>query len=237
MHVVAILATLIIIGFMAFDGFRSGLFRATYALVRHLLAFLAAMTFAVPVAGLILSLVPNFSTHPGPQYVRVIAVAIIFGVVVGAARYLRNRFTAADISALDLPDKIGGSILGLLNGVVLSGFVLILWTMMPFAKYVPGDYGRIRTTSLPFDTGAVMLRFYNYSAGRMGGSRMFLLHSEPVQQDANADGVPDAGPGVGFEDLNGNGEWDRGWLTRYRNHADFRVEDVEKAQTTVERQY
>lgn len=237
MHIVAILATLIIIGFMAFDGFRSGLYRTTYALLRHLFAFLAAITFAAPLSGLILTLVPNFKLHPGPEYVRVIAVAITFGLVVGLARYLRNRFTAADVSGMALADKIGGSVLGLLNGIVLSGFVLILWTLMPFARYVPGDYGRIRTQSLPFDTGAAMLRFYKYSADRMGGSRTFLLDGEPVLQDQDADGVPDAGPGVGFEDLNGNGEWDRGWMARYRNHADFRLEDVEKAKTTVERQY
>jgi hypothetical protein len=218
---------------MAFDGFRSGLFRTAYALLRHLLAFMAAITFAGPVSGLI----PGFKLHPGPQYARVISVAVIFGVVVGVGRYLRNKFTAADVSGLELADKIGGSILGLLNGVVLSGFVLILWTLMPFAPYVPGDYGRIKTKSLPVDTGSVMLHFYKFSAGRMGGSRTFLLDGEPVLQDENLDGVPDAGPGVGFEDVNGNGEWDRGWMRQYRNHADFRVEDVEKAKTTVQRQY
>ena len=99
MHIVALLTTLVIIGFMTFDGYRSGLYRAAYTLLRHVLAFLVAMTFCVPVAGLLLKVVPNFELHPGPEYLRVISFAALFGLVTGLAQYLRNRFTVLDLAA------------------------------------------------------------------------------------------------------------------------------------------
>lgn len=237
MHIIAVLGTLVIIGFMAFDGFRSGLYRTAYMLFRHILAFLVALTLAAPVANLTKTLVPSFKLHPGPQYLRVVSVGVLFGVVVGLGRYLRNNYTPADVQGLQWPDKIGGGTLGLINGIVLSGFVLILWTLMPFVPYVPGDMGRIKTQRLPIDSGAMMLKFYKYSAGRMGGGRPFLLEGEPILEDTDRDGRPDGGAGSGFDDLNGNGEWDPGWLQRYRNHAEFRVRDVELATTTKERRY
>lgn len=229
MHIIAFLTLIIIIVFFTYEGYRNGLYQSTYLLLNHLIGFLVALTFAHPLAGFIQNVIPALQTPPMPEYLVVISVALLFGVTRGAGSFLRTRFTVGGIDGLRLVDRIGGSVLGLTDGVVISGFTLILLALMPFMPYIPGDFGRIRTRSLPVDTGAIMLRFYALSAHKMSGNRPFLLEGEPILKRNQQDGLPDGGPGVGFEDINNNGKWDRGWMWEYRHHADFTVGDVVKA--------
>lgn len=229
MHTIALLSVIIILIFFTYEGYHNGLYQATYMLANHLLGFLIALTFGEHLAELIVNTVPAFESHPGPEYLIVISVAVLFAATRAAGAYLRQQFIADEISALQLVDKIGGGVMGLADGLVISGFALILFSLMPFMAYIPGDYGRIKTNQLPIDTGAVMLKFYGMSSQKMSGKRPFLLEGEPILKDADRDGLPDGGPGTGFEDINGNGEWDRGWMWKYRHHADFTVEEVEQA--------
>jgi hypothetical protein len=255
MHLIALLATLVILGLMIYQGYQGGLFASAVAFTRNVLAFVCAMTFCEPLAVLVLKLVPSFELYPGPLYLRVIAFATAFGIVMGVGNWLNEKFLSQDLLAHPLADRIGGTALGLLSGVIISGFVLILCTMMPFLKCIPGDFGRIQTDKLLPDSGGIMLRIYGWSAGRMGGNRMFLLEDEPIVKgrdanhdgrpdglDINGDGRPDAlfdgtYPPQTYQDLNKNGVWDRGWLWLYRHHADFYVEDVELASTTKKTVY
>jgi len=237
MSVVATLAVIAIIALLAYDGVRSGLFAATYSLVRNVLAFVLAMTFCEPVMHLLSRLFSDW--HPGPLYYRAIGFAAIFGFVFLFGRWLKITYTDPVVPTYPYADYIGGGAVGVLNGIVLAGVLLVLWSMMPFAKFLPQDFGRVRTEKLPVDAGSLMLRFYSHCTRTMGGSRTFLLHDEPVLvdedlplgvpdrlRDIDGDREPDPVPGESFEDRNGNGKWDRGWLWRYRTHADFHVQDV-----------
>ncbi|MFW6457641.1 MAG: CvpA family protein [Planctomycetota bacterium] len=229
MHIIALLTLIVIIVFFTYEGFCNGLYHSSYLLINHLIGALIALTFAEHLADLIQNQIPTFQRYPGPAYLTVISVAVLFGGTRGLGSYLRQKFTAGEITSLDLLDKVGGGILGLTDGLVMSGFTLILFTLLPFLAYIPGDYGRIKTEQLPIDSGAIMLNFYKSCSEKMGGNQPFLIEEEPILQDNNRDGRPDGGPGVGFEDINENGTWDRGWMWTYRHHADFTVDDVKQA--------
>jgi len=229
---------------LAFEGFRHGAFFALYCFVRNLLAFMAAMTFCEPATELFLRTFPRLELHPGPLYWRVIFFALIFGVVFGVARWLKLKFTPPHVRTITLVDKVAGPVIGLANGYILTGFVLILWSLMPFAKYIPGDNGRMDPDRLVIDSGTTMLKYYAFATHRMGGSRRLLLENEPVPEkiDTNKDGKPDKvndnGDGLwqlgeAFEDLNDNGKWDVGWLWRYRHFADIGMNDLELARSIV----
>jgi hypothetical protein len=67
----------------------------------------------------------------------------------------------------------------------------------------------------------------------MPGNTPFLMDAEPVIEDGNVEAenaVEDTvgGSKIVFNDLNGNGRWDRGWLWHYQNHADLRSREVER---------
>ena len=249
MHTIALIGVLLVLAVMIYGGYRSGLFEGVFALCRNLLAFLIGVTFCGPLTGLITSMVPDFELHPGPLYLRVISLALLFAITFGLAGFLRGRYAGTHVEAIRLVDPIAGSVLGFFNGVILTGIVLILWALMPFAKYIPGDFGRIQTERLPLDTGSIMLHVYDYVSGRMGGGKSFLLESEPITADANNDGLPDSRrdldgdgapdpvPGESFTDVNDNGRWDRGWVWLYRRHADFYKRDVDLAASTETKVY
>ncbi|MFW5923909.1 MAG: CvpA family protein, partial [Planctomycetota bacterium] len=164
-------------------------------------------------------------TYPGPDYLLPVCFATLFAVMCGIARSLRNRFTAAEVPSFNLVDRIGGASLGLVNGVVISGVVLILWSLMPFAPAVPADWGRVRTRELPLDSGALMLQFYSHASDRMGGED-FVLRTPDDERETVNEG--EELPETRYPAL------ENGWLWLYRHHADFRPEDVERAKGQTE---
>ena len=225
MTVVALLGGLILIGLMTYTGWRDGAFAGLYSLLRNLLAFLFAMTLFKPAAELLQFVFPG--RHPWPAYLDAFSVAAIYALVVGAIRWAKMRYTAPGVHTFNAVDRIVGPICALAAGVILSGFLLILWSMMPFAKHLPYDLGRVNNNALPADTGSATLRFYGFLYDKVPGRRMFLLHDEKLVADVNKNGRFDTGLGEQFEDLNKNGRWDRGWLWRYRHGADFTPEDLD----------
>jgi len=240
MTIIASLGTIFIIALMAYDGARNGLFASCYALVRNVLGFLFAFTLFEPLGGLLSRLFAE--EHPGPLYLRAVAFVALFGAVFTLGRWLKISYTEPRVPSYRHADRVGGGALGLLNGFVLAGVVLIFWSLMPFAKFLPRDFGRVRTDKLPVDAGSQLLRFYNHCTHTMGGGKRFLLNDEPILadkeepfgvpdalRDIDGDGEPDMVPGESFQDENGNGRWDRGWLWRYRAHADFHMEDFRRA--------
>lgn len=213
--VIAVLVVVVLLGLMAFAGFRDGVFFSTYALLRNVVAFLCAMTFREPFARLLENIFSD--THPAHDYFMLISFAAILGIVFVLGRWLKVRYTVPNVPCPSLVDQIGGPITGFVNGIVVTGSLLILWSMLPFAKYLPADYGHIHIKADLLDTGAIMLKYYSHAEHTMGGAAVFLLHDERIQDDLNNNGRADLGEG--FYDTNRNGEWDRGWLWKYRNHA------------------
>ncbi len=229
MSIIAFLLILVIIGAMIYAGQRDGAFFSSYALMRNFIAFLCAMTFAQPVANVMQRFMGG--GYPAPDYYVPIGFVLVFAIVFMLGRWLKVQYTQPNVECIALVDRIAGAAVGLMNGFVITGALLILWSLFPFLNYMPADYGYVRPR---LDTGAAMLRVYGYVEGRMGGGRVFLLEDEPVDPDLdqNNNGRPDMA-GEAYQDLNENGEWDRGWLWRYRNAADLLPRDLEPLNVSV----
>jgi len=223
MTTIVSLAAVVLLGILIYAGVRDGAFTSIYVLLRDLLAFMMAMTLMEPLASLVTLVAPK--EHPWPLYYRVVAFAAVFGIVFTAARWLKIGHAPGEVSAFPLVDRIAGGICGALNWIIVVGVLLILWSLLPFVKFIPGDFGRVETDAGLLFPGKTMLRFYGFTARRMGGGRKFLVEDEKLESDLNGNGAFDEGDK--FRDVNNNGVWDRGWLWRYRNHADFHIEDID----------
>jgi hypothetical protein len=215
--VIVLLAVLALLVAMAYAGYRDGLYAATYALVRSVIGFLCAMTFCQPLASFLTGVISR--EDPMPQYFIPISFIGIFGIVLAIGRWLKVTYTDPGVACPASVDRVAGPIVGLLHAVVFTGTLLVFWSLLPFAKFVPADMGHVNTKLGSLDTGATMLKFYDFATGRMAGDAPFLLQDEPVQGQTQP-GAPPA-PGQSFVDVNGNGKWDRGWLWKYRHYADI----------------
>ena len=221
--VLATLIVLVLIVLMALAGLRDGIFFTTYALTRNLFAFFCGLTFCEPGARLLTEVFSN--AHPAYEYFVALSFAAIVGAVFVVGRTLKVTYTVPYVPCPAVADKVGGPVLGVLNAVVVSGTLLVLWSLLPFAKYIPGDLGDARVKSRLLDTGAAMLRVYGCAEQRMGGDPL-PLEDEPVLNDINGNGRPDL-VGESYDDRNHNGRWDRGWLWKYKNHAVLTPSDLE----------
>ncbi len=210
--ILVLLGVLALLIAMAYAGYRDGLYSATYALMRGLIGFLCAVTFCGPLAYILTSFIS--STPPAPQYFHAIAFLAIFAIVLVVGKLLRVQYTDPAAGCPLLVDRTAGPVVGLLNGVVFTGALLVFWSMLPFPKFIPADQGRVNARLGSLDTGAVMLKFYGFARNRMPGNADFLLQNEPRELDANGDMVA-------FTDVNRNGHWDRGWLWNYEHYADI----------------
>jgi hypothetical protein len=233
MVIIAFLTTVVIIGIMAYEGIKTGLFDASLRLVRDLLALIVCITLAGPIALGVLSRLPGMNDPPVSSYLYVLVLGLCYGGMTMLFNQLKDRIFRTKVSVQKYADMAGGGLLGAVDGVILSGMLLIFWTLMPFVPYMPGDTGRINTRSLPLDTGSLTLKVYACVADRMPGNTPFLMDAEPVIEDGNVEAenaVEDTvgGSKIVFNDLNGNGRWDRGWLWHYQNHADLRSREVER---------
>jgi uncharacterized membrane protein required for colicin V production len=220
--VIATIVVILIVGLSIYGGLRDGAVFTLYTTTRNAFAFLCAMTFCQPMARVLMKLLT--SKHPAYDYFVVLSFVAIFGAVFAIARWLKVRFTIPYVHCPKPVDRSVGPTVGLLNGVVVTGMLLVLWSLLPFARYLPGDLGRVRVSVSALDTGLAMLKFYDFVEDRMGGSRLFLLRDEPLTFDPDENGRYD--PRDRYDDLNRNGRWDRGWIWRYRNYAEITSDDL-----------
>ena len=224
MHLVATIATPCLIALIVYAGYRSDTFSSVCGLLRNFLAFLMAMTFFEPLAGLLSSVISD--RHPWPDNFPAVSLAVLYGVTMLVTMWAKTKYIPSQVPSFRIVDRISGVVCGAASGIIITGFILILWSVMPFGKYLPGDFGRVETDRLMIDSGRIMLRFYSFTARKMGGGRTFLLEDELVTVDFDSDKEFDQNLDEDYHDLNGNGRWDRGWLWRYRHHADFNRDDL-----------
>ena len=213
------IAVLLIFAVMIYGGFRSGIFESSFMLFRNLMAFLLAFPLFAPATGFLLRMAPRLRIYPGPEYLRAVLYAAVFIVFIGICDQLKFKylFYDIDITTGKNPDRIGGAILGIPNAIVISGFILILWALLPFPRFMPGDSGRVHVDNLPVDSGAIMLKLYSRSSNRMGAKPFFLEGLESVDPDETAEsGLPR-----------------RGWMWHYRHHADFTLHDMNRLSADV----
>ena len=221
--ILAALVVLALLVLMGLAGYRDGIFFTAYALARNLFAFFCGLTFCEPAARVLTGVFSD--ARPAYDYFVALSFAAIVSVVFVVGRTLKVKYTIPYVPCPTIADRAAGPILGVFNAVVVSGILLILWSLLPFAKYIPGDFGDARVNSRLLDTGTAMLRFYGYAEQRMGGNP-FPLEDEPVLNDVNGNGRPDV-VGESYDDRNHNGRWDRGWLWKYKNHAVLTPSDLE----------
>ncbi len=212
MHIIMYIAILLIAALTVYGGYNSGIYEASYIFFRNVLAFILAFTLFAPLTGFLTSAIAFFDAYPQAEYLEAIFFVVVFVVFIAICDRVRFKYlfsqTTVDINRY--ADRIGGGLLGGVNGIVLSGFLLILWAMLPFVKYLPGDFGRVNSGGLPVDSGAVLLKVYAYSSDRMGGSTFPLSGEEEEYNDSARD------------------RSQGGWLRYYKGHADFTIDDIER---------
>jgi len=215
---IAIIVLLVICA-AGYGGYSAGLFESLYGVVREMSAFIIAITFGLPLSDLLVDMMGT--QYLSEDYYELIGFfALILGVF-ALVRWLRTGFTIPVIRCVPGLNEGGGALVGALHGVVITGIILIGWSMLPVAKYIPSDAGRLNPPAA-LDTGSLLLKSYGLVAEAMGGND-YVVYGEPLKSDKNNDGQVDDGE---FEDLNGNGEWDVGLLWHYRHYADIRPEDI-----------
>jgi len=196
---VAVLLVLGIVAGMAWSAYRNGLFFSTYALTRNLIAFLVAMTAFEPLGARLGAFVSD-----SPQmvaYCQFVSFVALFAGVFMMARWLKVKFLRPDVRALPILEMGLSPLFGVANGVIMTGLVLLGWSLFPAVKYLPADAGRINTEKMGvLDTGGHILTVYDFLENRMGGSKEFKLKPDD--------------PG------------EKTWMWRYRTHADIFLKDV-----------
>lgn len=210
------IAVLLIYVLTLYGGYSSGVFEASYLLIRNMAAFLIAWTLFHPLTGLLAVAVPHAGSYPWREYMEVCLFFVLFIAVLSLCDRIKYRylFSQITVSINRYADRIGGTLLGISNGVVLSGIVLILWAMLPFVKFIPRDFGRVHTGRLPLDSGSLLLKAYSHSSDRMGG-RTFPLEGDAEEMDDDQAAA-------------GAGRSRRGWLWYYRSHSDITLYDIER---------
>jgi hypothetical protein len=219
----AILLVLVLLGVMTHAGLRDGAFFSVYSLMRNGIALLGALTFCRPLGGFVANLAG--SAPPTRNYFIALSFAFIVGGLIIFLRWLKIKFAFPQVECPKAMDWTVGPVAGLLNGIVITGVILVGWSMMPFVKYIPRDLGHVEVRPAVLDTGEHMLKTYGFIERRMGGNVPFLLEDEPIVTDADGNGRVDRGDS--YKDLNRNGRWDRGWLWKYHHAADILVRDLE----------
>lgn len=183
---------------LALSGWFRGGFRAVIAGLQVLGSFLAAVSLAAPLAGLVQSLGCPESQSLAAAYFLVFAT-VILGVrlAVGAA---------VPEGALKLPplvDHVCGVVCGAGAGLVLGGALLVGWSMADMPGWL-----RLDNTHQPLDSGGRVLWTFARFAGRDAAGRARLLDGDrPVPDGGAADGVRASEP---FVDSNRSGSCDAG---------------------------
>ena len=219
LSIFAVIFILVAVGFAAYTGARDGAYNAAFAAGRSLLAFLVAMTFAESLGALLSALLGG--SCPLYGYLLPACFVLLIMLMFYVSRRLRHKFTPATVPLPAWLELSIGPAFGVAAAVLLTGIVLITYSLLPFTKFIGNNAGHFSLGEKPYDTGARLLEFYDYVEDRFGGNDHFLNYGIEKMvggKDANLNGMPDA-KDDDWHDQNHNGVWDRGWMIRYRNPA------------------
>lgn len=101
-----------------FFGYRKGFLRKLLGIAGIIAGFILAIRFYEPVAGVLSSVIKE-----NPMFVKVLSFLLIIGVLYGASIWLA-RFIANMNSGTTLIDKILGTIVGFLQGLLVASVLL-----------------------------------------------------------------------------------------------------------------
>ena len=108
----------IIVTLPTYFGFRKGFLRKLLGIAGIILGFILAVKFYPTVASLLSGIIKE-----NPAFVNVLSFLIIIGILYGAAIWLA-RFIANMNSGTSLVDKILGTIVGFIQGLIVASVLL-----------------------------------------------------------------------------------------------------------------
>jgi hypothetical protein len=172
-----IVYTLVVMGILAYYHWREGLFNAACLLACVFLSGLFAFNFFEPLAGWLESWINN---SPLQGYEDFIALVLLFAVGLGLLRAATNAINNNEIEYLPMLNQIGGGVLALITGYLLSGFLICAMETLPWSQHFlgfePYSESEMKTRSLvPPDRLwlALMHRAGSAALSRGEGSRTF----------------------------------------------------------------
>jgi uncharacterized membrane protein required for colicin V production len=112
-----ILITLIVT-LPTYFGFRKGFLRKLFGIIGIIAGFILAVKFYDPVAGILSSVIKE-----NPVFVKVLSFLLIIGVLYGVSIWLA-RFMADMNSGTSLVDKVLGTVVGFLQGLLVASVLL-----------------------------------------------------------------------------------------------------------------
>ena len=177
---------LIVIGIilaMAAFGVQNGLFLAVLAGMQALVALVAALAFADPLASLLATFeLPAIYAFPAAFGLLLIGTAVATRLAVGG-------YVPADVVRFaPVIDKLGGALLGCVAGIIIAGTFLITCSIAP----VPEAF-RLDGSALGYDMGTRMLRTFARCVEPNDAKRAVLL-------DGETGSVPEPSPAAPLHD-------------------------------------
>ena len=125
MLIIGTLAIMLLVGYF---HAREGLFTAVTMLVNVLVAGLIAFNFWEPVAGYL----GSGSLKP---YADILCLVLLFCVSLIGLRTITNNLNETQVEFPPVPQQIGGGIVGLLTGYLLSGFLICALETLPWGQH------------------------------------------------------------------------------------------------------
>jgi len=122
---------LVLLGLAVGMGFKKGLVQEIVGIVALIVAFFLALKLHPAATGGLVKLFPKVPPHLAPT----IGFAVMFLAAFGAitlAGWLLSKLIKA--TPLDLADKLGGMVIGLLKGAVVISILLLLLTFLPLPR-------------------------------------------------------------------------------------------------------
>ena len=172
-----IVFTLIVMGITAYYHWREGLFTAATLLACVFLSGLFAFNFFEPLAGWFERMVERSALH---GYEDFIALVLLFSVALGLLRAATNAINYSEIEFQPMLNQIGGGVIALITGYLLSGFLICAMETLPWSQHFlgfePYQETEMRTRSLiPADRLwlALMHRAGNATLSRGEGAKTF----------------------------------------------------------------
>ncbi len=155
-------------------GYQQGLFFAILMLFHALVAVVASLAFAEPLAGWLVAVdMPKAYAFAAAALLGAVIPAVGIRLAIGAA-------VPQDAVRFEpLVDKIGGGAIGAMAGVIVAGGVLILMSLAPLPDSLVIDSSKLR-----FDMGKRMLQsfvrfFWRESRGKRSTRTTWEGHATP----------------------------------------------------------
>lgn len=183
---------------MAIYGWFHGGFLAVVASLQILASSVLAMVCAPTIAEIILLFGASASASIAAAYFLVLLASLtLIRIAVGAT------VPEGAVRFAPFTDHVVGACVGGIAGALLSGAILVGWSMAPMPNWLRLDPG-----GLPFDPGQKILWcFSRWSEATPKAAGRLFSGDRPATDPAAGSGIVASEP---FVDLNGNGRYDAG---------------------------